>query len=304
MKVDEKRLMEIEGREKAATAGKWDVFEPYPSTQERRKWSVWAGGNAVATVNIGDGEKADAEFIAASREDVPDLAADLRDARTELQQLRAQVAALVDEAARVNASLETAARLRAENEARVAKRIGRLTDALCMAQGWLDSHHPDDGAREIQAVLAAALNDADHTPRVLGSNLLDPQRVAGLRPAELAAKERARAESLAARLDDATAAIATANEARAHAEAQARRAEGALQAHEERAERAEAAVLAEREACARAAESRKRTLLALGSGPMMSADPVYLRACDDMAAAIRARGAPPTVLDTAAKGGA
>jgi hypothetical protein len=100
---DDERIAEIETRANAATPGPWNV------TEMEGHWLEGAGYVQGMTYYVfeaeqrGDGEcgsmlKEDAEFVAASREDVPWLLDRLTEARAALARAAARTAGLVEAA--------------------------------------------------------------------------------------------------------------------------------------------------------------------------------------------------------------
>ena len=112
MPIDEARLREIEERERAATEGPWSAkTAPHPDERIskaefmasllRPDWNQTSlmvvtadsddeGYAYLVPAVTGDGPRscANAEFIAASRQDIPDLVRDLREARELLREAR------------------------------------------------------------------------------------------------------------------------------------------------------------------------------------------------------------------------
>lgn len=121
MKVDEKRLKEIEAREQGAQPGPW--FACPPETGEMGACGgvgTSPGGLECDSIISTDGgynppNMPTAQFIAHARTDVPDLVADLREARAALDPAGLETAAKVVEVAYPNLSAwlrEAAARAR------------------------------------------------------------------------------------------------------------------------------------------------------------------------------------------------
>ena len=88
--MSEERLAAIEAREKAATPGPWwgcqDACHPAEHTPEQVVFAAdWSVVCEFATDDgLGDRDRANKDFIAASRQDVPDLLAEVRRLRAGL----------------------------------------------------------------------------------------------------------------------------------------------------------------------------------------------------------------------------
>jgi hypothetical protein len=84
-RLTEQQLTDIETRANAATAGPWctDSWEIYQGT-EYQPGAEWIGETCRAGEM--DDSRADAEFVAAAREDVPALLAEVRRLRAELDE--------------------------------------------------------------------------------------------------------------------------------------------------------------------------------------------------------------------------
>lgn len=92
--VDEKRLAEMAARAEAATPGPWctDDWEIYQGTEYLPELSFWIGETCRGT-STPEQDRADAAFVAAARQDVPDLL-------VEVGRLREQLARVAEFAAK------------------------------------------------------------------------------------------------------------------------------------------------------------------------------------------------------------
>ncbi|MFD6531545.1 hypothetical protein [Streptomyces sp. NPDC060184] len=106
--MDDQRLDEILDRANAATPGPWctDSWEIYQGAEYEPGISVWIGETCSAGEM--DQDRADAEFVAAARSDVPALVAEVQALRAKVDKLEAAQAgaasaALVDFAERLTA---------------------------------------------------------------------------------------------------------------------------------------------------------------------------------------------------------
>lgn len=79
----------IETRANAATDGPWctDSWEIYQGTEYEPGMSLWIGETCRGTGSL-EQDRADAEFVAAARTDVPALVAEVRRLRAALEQIR------------------------------------------------------------------------------------------------------------------------------------------------------------------------------------------------------------------------
>lgn len=134
------RLDEIEQRA-VATDGPWSASAIFPQDGSPEFYSLWDDGvgREVATIE----RRADAEFIAHAREDVPWLIRELRDARAEIARLHEQGDfELIDQLDRQAAEIRD---LRSELDDERAKVEQALTKIGEVAE-WSPYHTRDAGA--------------------------------------------------------------------------------------------------------------------------------------------------------------
>lgn len=96
--IDEKRLAEIREREAKATKGPWLWDGDVTSYDEENDapWLVSEGEKQILTGGIKATSKADVDFIAHARTDIPFLLAQLEAARREVEKLEKRLAAVAD----------------------------------------------------------------------------------------------------------------------------------------------------------------------------------------------------------------
>jgi hypothetical protein len=131
--VNDQRLDEILGRANAATPGPWcnDSWEIYQGAEYEPGISVWIGETCRA--GSMDQDRADAEFVAAARSDVPALVAEVQSLHTEVDKLKRSASSAEEDYRRV---VRGASQIEAGLRARVdemRKRIAELTAAATCA---------------------------------------------------------------------------------------------------------------------------------------------------------------------------
>lgn len=106
--MTEERLLAIKARAEAATPGPFKVFYRALDFHSGFYESLWAEGQkeVICAVSHGKNDRADAEFLAHAREDVPALLAEVERLRAEVKSLNSIVESMSENIASLDKELE------------------------------------------------------------------------------------------------------------------------------------------------------------------------------------------------------